>query len=238
MFDWIHMSRKSPKPARPTAPPTDAEREAEVRIIGGRFRGRRLNFHGDPVVRPMKHRTREALFNLIGTRCAGRHVIDLFAGTGAIGFEALSRGAPSLTLIEKHVPTARVVEQNIALLGVAETASLQVTSAFLWAKRDLPAAAAMADKPWLVFCSPPYAFYRERPGEMVDLLRRMCEALPPESVLVVEAEEPFDFQLLLEQLPPKLAIGHWDIRTYSPAVVGIWSAEPASPPDSRSVSGR
>ena len=144
-------------------------REAEVRIIGGTFRGRKLQYHGDPLVRPMKHRTRESLFNLISTECAEHQAIDLFAGTGALGLEALSRGAVSATLIEKHVPSAKIVEANIRSLGVEDRATLLVTSAFLWAKRDL-ARAASDERPWLVFCSPPYAFFHERQAEMLDLM--------------------------------------------------------------------
>ena len=79
----------------------------------------------------MKHRVREAIFNLISTESAGRHVIDLFAGTGALGLEALSRGATSATFIERHVPSARVVEENVAELGIADRVTLRVTSAFL-----------------------------------------------------------------------------------------------------------
>src|SRR5690606_8776565 len=130
-----------------------------LRIIGGKFRGRRLSYHGDRVVRPMKHRTREAIFNLVSTECTDRRAIDLFAGTGALGLEALSRGAVAATFIERHVPTARVVEQNIQTLGVQDRTTLLVTSAFLWAKRDLADAGPPRDRPWLVFCSPPYAFY-------------------------------------------------------------------------------
>jgi 16S rRNA (guanine966-N2)-methyltransferase len=192
--------------------------DAEVRIIGGTFRGRRLNYLGDPVVRPMKHRTREATFNLISTECAGRAAIDLFAGTGALGLEALSRGAASATFIEKHVPSARVVEQNIETLGVGDRATLLVTSAFVWAKRDLPETAA--DRPWLVFCSPPYAFYHEREAEMLDLVRRIQSQATPQSILIVEADEQFDFDLLRAQEAAES--GRWDVRSYAPAVVGIW----------------
>ncbi|HEX4414898.1 MAG TPA: RsmD family RNA methyltransferase, partial [Lacipirellulaceae bacterium] len=170
-----------------------SDRDPEVRIIGGHFRGRRLNYHGDPTVRPMKHRTREAIFNLISTGCDGRHAIDLFAGTGALGLEALSRGAPSATFIEKHVPTARVIEENIRTLGVEARSELITTSAFLWAKRDLPNLPTAL--PWLIFCSPPYAFYIEREAEMLDLLGRVRKAAPPDSILVVEAEAPFDFDV-------------------------------------------
>jgi 16S rRNA (guanine966-N2)-methyltransferase len=217
-------------------PAADA-REAEVRIIGGEFRGRRLQYHGDRSVRPMKHRTREAIFNLISTECAGRHAIDLFAGTGALGLEALSRGAATATLIEKHVPTARVIEANIRALGVENRATLLITSAFLWAKRDLPDVGRTilsirsivpstdrivrptAERPWLVFCSPPYAFYHERQSDMLELIQTIQTHTPPDSIVVVEADEQFDFDLLRERNP---RFGDWDVRSYAPAIVGLW----------------
>jgi 16S rRNA (guanine966-N2)-methyltransferase len=199
-----------------------SDSNADIRIIGGQFRGRRLHYHGDPVVRPMKHRTREAIFNLISTACTGRHAIDLFAGTGALGLEALSRGAATATFIEKHVPTARIVEENIRTLGVEDRTTIAVTSAFLWAKRDLPTAAAAADAPWLIFCSPPYAFYTQREAEMLDLIARIREHAPQDSILVVEAEEPFDFDLIKNASPPTSETDPWDVRVYAPAIVGIW----------------
>jgi 16S rRNA (guanine966-N2)-methyltransferase len=217
------MRRRSkkaePRHDRPEA--TTGQREAEVRIIGGEFRGRRLGYHGDPVVRPMKHRTREAIFNLVSTECTGKHAIDLFAGTGALGLEALSRGATTTTFIEKHVPSARVVEENIRLLGVTDRATLLVTSAFLWAKRDLPATASDLPKgvAWLVFCSPPYAFYTERRAEMLDLIDRIQTHAPPGSILIVEADEQLDFGALRENAAVEMS---WSIRTYPPAVIGIW----------------
>jgi 16S rRNA (guanine966-N2)-methyltransferase len=190
--------------------------DTDIRIIGGKFRGRRLRYHGDSIVRPMKHRVREAIFNLITTDAEGRNVIDLFAGTGALALEALSRGASYATLIEKHVPTARVVEENIRTLGVEVQAKLLTTSAFLWGKRDLPTLRSQSiesDVSWLVFCSPPYDFYIERKDEMLDLIHRVIETAPPESTIVVESDERFDVA--------ELGDG-WDVRTYSPAVIAIW----------------
>lgn len=198
--------------------------QAEVRIIGGTFRGRRLKYHGDPVVRPMKHRTREAIFNLVSTECAGRHAIDLFAGTGSLGLEALSRGAASATFIEKHVPSSRIVKENIRSLGVADRATLLVTSAFLWVKRDLQSAAAAnasAGKAWLVFCSPPYAFYHERQAEMLDLIHRIQAHAPAETILIVEADEQLDFEMLRGGATSD-EHDAWDVRGYAPAVVGVW----------------
>jgi 16S rRNA (guanine966-N2)-methyltransferase len=209
-----------PRKHRPseTAASQSAGVDTEVRIIGGTFRGRRLQYHGDPVVRPMKHRTREAIFNLISTECTGRHAIDLFAGTGALGLEALSRGAVRATFIEKHVPSARIVEANIRTLGAEASSNLLVTSAFVWGKRDLPAAAD-SPEPWLVFCSPPYSFFQERQAEMLDLITRVQEAAPPGSVLIVEADDQFDFTILTSKDEAK---ERWNMRSYAPAVVGIW----------------
>jgi 16S rRNA (guanine(966)-N(2))-methyltransferase RsmD len=162
---------------------------------------------------------REAIFNLVTTECTGRHAIDLFAGTGALGLEALSRGAASATLIEKHVPSARVVEENIRALDVMDRATLLVTSAFVWAKRDLPSLSSQIALPWLVFCSPPYAFYTERQTEILDLIRRVRTHAPKRSILIVEADEHFDFSNLSTSDGTD---ANWDIRTYPPAVIGIW----------------
>ena len=217
----------------------------DLRIIGGTLRGSKLRYEqfqqgGDPITRPMKHRVREAIFNLISIDSAGKQAIDLFAGTGALGLEALSRGAVSATFIEKHVPTARVIEENIAALGLTDRSQLLVTSAFLWAKRDLPNAEFGRRKaelndcppspvpsppspfPWLIFCSPPYSFYAERQQEMLDLIEQVLDHAPAESILVVEADTSFDFGLLRGNVADSRAEDSWLVRSYAPAVVGIW----------------
>lgn len=210
--------RRPVKP-RPTSFGSDPGRETELRIIGGHFRGRKLRYHGDPVVRPMKHRVREAIFNLISTESAGRHVIDLFAGTGALAIEALSRGGATATIIERHVPSAKVVAENVAELEITDRVTLRVTSAFLWSKRDLPSAndAPPRDMPWLVFCSPPYSFFVERVADMLDLIGRIAEHAPPGSTLVIESDQSFDFAGLIGENESA-----WDIRDYPPARVAIW----------------
>jgi 16S rRNA (guanine966-N2)-methyltransferase len=218
----------------------------ELRIIGGRFRGRKLRhepFRGSDdllITRPMKHRLRETIFNLVSTASEGLHAIDLFAGTGALGLEALSRGAVHATFIEKHIPTARVIEQNIQSLGVERESTLLMTSAFLWAKRDIakgeggrgkaegsdtgdsPSTSALI--PWLVFCSPPYDFFVERQDDMLQLIAAIVHGAPPASILVVESDERFDLALMT-----KLGAdtGAWDVRPYPPAVVAVWRRAPA-----------
>ena len=196
------MASRRPAPQSP--------RDAHgLRIIGGMFRGRNLAYSGDVRTRPMKDRVREAVFNLLADRVRGKHAIDLFAGTGALAFEALSRGASSATLIERHLPTVELIKQNAQSLGVADRASARFGDAFVWAKKF-----EAGDAPLAVFCSPPYDFYVSRREEMLLLLARLWEQAPMGSIFAVEADERFDFSLLPQ---PEL----WFVRAYPPAVLGI-----------------
>ncbi|MEN0109967.1 MAG: RsmD family RNA methyltransferase [Planctomycetota bacterium] len=220
----------------------------ELRIIGGRYRGTRLTSEpfvhatgpgtGELITRPMKHRVREAIFNLVGMEAEGTHAVDLFAGTGALGLEALSRGAAAATFIERHVPTAGVVRTNLDAVGVADRCELLVTSAFVWRQRDLvggwPTGSTVnalhrgeqfpppAERPWLVFVSPPYAFFVERAEEMLALVSEVTDAAPEGSLIVVEADERFDFTRLEGGVRPDRHSAGWDVRGYPPAVVGVW----------------
>lgn len=129
-----------------------------MRIIAGRFRGRALTpvGKGDPGahLRPTTDRTRESLFSMLaggrfGDPLTGARVLDLFAGTGALGLEALSRGADHVTFVENGRKALALVRQNIALLGVAGEADCLACDA-----RRLPASAGTPAS--LVFLDPPY----------------------------------------------------------------------------------
>ena len=119
----------------------------------------------------MKDRVREALFNLLGPAVKGLHAIDLFAGTGALGLEAISRGAARATFVEQHFPTAAVVRQNAIQLDVASHCEVLAANTFIWAQRHTLSYA----EPWVVFCSPPYAFYHDRQDEMLLLVRTLLD---------------------------------------------------------------
>jgi 16S rRNA (guanine966-N2)-methyltransferase len=162
----------------------------------------------------MKDRLREAVFNLVGTDIKGSHAIDLFAGTGALGLEALSRGAVRATFIEQHYPTAGIIKQNIAALEISEPTEIVPGNTFIWFRRQPD----LGQIPWVVFCSPPYDFYIDRTAEMMELVSGLMAAAPEKSVFVVEADGRFDFQLLPQ--PEK-----WDVRPYGLAVVGILRKE-------------
>jgi 16S rRNA (guanine966-N2)-methyltransferase len=159
----------------------------------------------------MKDRLREAIFNRIGSAIQGKHAVDLFAGTGALGLEALSRGAAGATLIEQHFPTAKIIRQNVAALGVEAVARVVTASAFIWQQRR----PELGPAPWVVFCSPPYDFYVERREEVLRLIGGLMESAPAGSIFVVESDRRFDFALLPEAEA-------WDVRSYPPAVVGIY----------------
>ncbi len=207
-----HERSKSAVPRRAQRP---AVAPVGLRIIGGTLRGRKLRYSGDTAVRPMKDRVREALFNLLGPAVRGKHAVDLFAGTGALGLESLSRGAAKTTLVEQHFPTARVLAENIDALGVGQQADLVTGNVFLralWENR-------LGTVPWLVFCSPPYAFYEDRKDDMLDLMGHLIQAAPEESIFVVESDERFDFGLLPNPQS-------WQIRRYPPAIIGIYHKSP------------
>jgi 16S rRNA (guanine(966)-N(2))-methyltransferase RsmD len=208
------MARRKPNRS---SKPADRDRPAGLRIVGGKFRGRKLKLPHERDrcrVRPMKDRVREALFNLVGPSIRAKHAIDLFAGSGAIGLEALSRGAARATMIEQHYPTADILRQNVAILAVDEIARIVSADVFIWARRR----GELGPEPWAVFCSPPYDFYVERTEETLSLIGNLMEAAPATSVFVVEADARFDFAFLP-------SVDQWDVRAYPPAVLGIWRKE-------------
>jgi len=123
-----------------------------MRISAGEYRGRRLKSPKGAGTRPTSDLLRQAIFNVVGPRLAGARVLDLYAGTGAIGLEALSRGARHATFVERDRDALESLRANIRALGVAEQASV-VAAEVPAALRRLAAAAARFD---CVFLDPPY----------------------------------------------------------------------------------
>lgn len=198
---------------------TPLEETAGLRIIGGTYRGRVLKYSGDTRTRPMKDRVREAVFNLLADSVKGTFALDLFAGTGALGLEALSRGAVRALLLERHLPTVEIIQGNIALLGAEARAEAKFGDTFLWARKPSSGLGPLPTEcPWLVFCSPPYDFYLDRKDDMVQLLERLLALAPPGSTWVVECDERF----ALTDLPQPTA---WESRAYPPAIVA-WMTTP------------
>jgi 16S rRNA (guanine966-N2)-methyltransferase len=123
-----------------------------MRIVGGRFGGRRLVVPKDARVRPTADRVREAWMSILGSELEGARVLDLFAGSGALGLEALSRGAASVTFVELNPPSLKALDQNIAALGVQDAVTVHRGDAMRHAER-LPERAydiVLADPPYTV----------------------------------------------------------------------------------------
>jgi 16S rRNA (guanine966-N2)-methyltransferase len=135
-----------------------------MRIVSGEFRGRRLVIPKDARVRPTADRVREAWMSILAGVLPGARVLDLYAGSGALGLEALSRGAESGTFVELNPASLRALEANIEALGVGGRATVRRGDALRFAAR-LPAAAFD-----LVLADPPYA--RDDAARLVALFRR------------------------------------------------------------------
>jgi 16S rRNA (guanine966-N2)-methyltransferase len=151
-----------------------------VRVVAGSARGRRLEAPSGQLTRPTTDRVREATFNALWSRglVDGATVLDLFAGSGALGIEALSRGAAHATFVDDDPAARRAVARNLATCGFADRADIVAGTAERHLDR-MAAAGATAD---LAFCDPPYAFAGWGP-----LLARL-----PADVVVIEAGEPVD----------------------------------------------
>ena len=124
-----------------------------IRIISGEYRGRRLSTLRGDATRPTADRVRESVFNILGRRTAGAAAADLFAGSGALGLEAVSRGAASCVFVEKSAPAMAVIRKNIDLCGAGERCRV-----IRWdAVKNLNC--LKAEEPFLdlVFMDPPYA---------------------------------------------------------------------------------
>jgi 16S rRNA (guanine966-N2)-methyltransferase len=122
----------------------------QLRIIGGQFRGRRLPFVEQPGLRPTPDRVRETLFNWLAPVICGARCLDAFAGSGALGFEARSRGSGEVVLLERAAPAAQQLLANAQTLGISNEMNIVQTDALQWL--------AGAGRPFdVVFLDPPYS---------------------------------------------------------------------------------
>jgi 16S rRNA (guanine(966)-N(2))-methyltransferase RsmD len=119
-------------------------------ITGGTLRSRRVSTPPGRAVRPTPARVKEALFSILGSRLGDARVLDLFAGTGALGFESISRGAAHVTFVEQHRPTADALANAAKALGVADRVDVIAAPV----ARAVHAVEGRFD---LVFADPPYA---------------------------------------------------------------------------------
>lgn len=174
----------SPRPAaRPRSSPRSGARQApgEVRLIGGRWKRSKLPVLDAPGLRPTPDRLRETLFNWLGQDLAGLRCLDAFAGTGALGLEAASRGAAEVLLLERDSRLAQALRATCERLGAAGV-QVQAVDALRWMSAQGPGAAFD-----VVFVDPP--FDRDLWGAALDAARPL---LAGEGRLYLEADRAFE----------------------------------------------
>jgi 16S rRNA (guanine966-N2)-methyltransferase len=172
-----------------------------MRVIAGLFRGRKLEAPPNVVTRPITDRVKETLFNILGHRLAmpgqlpGLDVLDLFAGPGSLGIEALSRGARSCVFVEHDRHVLRCLRQNVAHLEIEAASTVLADNA--WTMR-LPQCAAGFG---LIFVDPPYRD-TQNPRRLLNLLDRLAPVLAADGLVALRcaarspAPPPAELQVL------------------------------------------
>lgn len=150
-----------------------------MRIVGGKYKGRALVEFDGNAIRPTADKVRESLFNILQFRISGASVLDLFCGTGAIGIEALSRGAKTVVFNDASRESIAVLKKNLNKLKVSEEYRLQNSDALTFLKNT-------TDTFDLVYIDPPYK--SDLGGEALKLVSR---ALNYGGTAVFEDEKPF-----------------------------------------------
>jgi 16S rRNA (guanine966-N2)-methyltransferase len=174
-----------------SAPGSQERDHPRVRVIAGTLGGRRLRAPAGRAVRPTSEKVREALFSMLGA-LEGASVLDLFAGTGALGIEALSRGAGSVVFVERDPLALEALRANLQALELRGPAARVLPRDALDALRD---ARARGDAYDLILVDPPYGRAGALERELQDLLPAL---LPPGGRVVVECDRRAPISLALE----------------------------------------
>lgn len=191
--------------------------KTQVRIVAGSLRGRKLTVVVHEGMRPTPQMVREALFSILGNAVPDRQFYDIFAGTGVVGLEAVSRGATAARLIEKDPRQSADIQKYADEFGVGDKVQVLKADAYRWAERWLP-----PRDPVNLFLSPPFPDLSEKGDEFLALVTLLLEKAAPESVLTIQAEDGFP----LDRLPDP---GAWDVRSYGRNLLAFF-VKPAPPP--------
>lgn len=187
-----------------------------IRVIGGTAKGRRLKLVPGDTTRPVVDRVKEALFNILGTGLRDASFLDLFAGTGSVGIEALSRGAASALFIDSDRMAIRTIHENLALTGLADRATVLRVSAFDYLRRRQPRAFDY------VYIAPPQ--YKTLWKDALLLLDEAPHHLNPDGVVIVQIDPS-------EQQPVTLsALEAYDERRYGKTLLWFFERIEPEPP--------
>ena len=161
-----------------------------MRVIAGKFRSRQLRSLKGMALRPTSDRLRETLFNILGERVAGARFVDVFAGTGAVGIEALSRGAAEVIFIEHHAPAAVLIRKNLESLEIqagARVLSSDALHGLELLEKELEQGPRL---PTIVFLDPPYGNTEDY--DRVLSFLAFAVLLDEQSLVIAEHRKNFD----------------------------------------------
>jgi 16S rRNA (guanine966-N2)-methyltransferase len=182
-----------------------------MRIIAGQRRGHKIDGpRASARTRPTSDMVRESIFNILGELVCDSVVVDLFAGTGALGLEALSRGASRAIFVDSDRESVGLILRNIATLRYEDRTQVRHADAFRWARSFEPD----GDRPLVVLIDPPYREGAAHARRLYQMIAHLVEKLPPSSVLALEAGGELDARTLPE-------FETWDIRRYGDTRIAI-----------------
>jgi 16S rRNA (guanine(966)-N(2))-methyltransferase RsmD len=191
--------------------------KTQIRVVAGSLRGRKVTCTVTPDLRPTPQMVREAFFSILGNATPNRAFIDIFAGTGVIGIEALSRGAASTSFVERDPGLAKGIESALREFDLTRQTKLYRTDAYRWiAAWHAPA------EPVNVFLSPPFADLGEKTDDLVAGLRTLQEKVAEDSVIVVQSE-------VGSALDALEFMQDWELRKYGRNELLIWQREITTP---------
>ena len=151
---------------------------SELRIIGGKARGRKIRSVPGDTTRPVTDKVREALFNILGTDIQGASLLDLFAGTGSVGIEALSRGAGTVCFVELNRKAIEIIHENLRSTGLIEGAMVKHLDAFAML------AGEVSRKYDYVYIAPPQ--YKQMWSKALQSLDQHCDWLSEDAWVIVQ----------------------------------------------------
>ena len=161
-----------------------------MRVIAGTYRSRILKSLKGLALRPTSDRLRETLFNVLGPDVAGSRFIDLFAGTGAVGIEALSRGASEVVFVENHVPAAALIRRNLESLGIRKGTMVLANDAIRGLEKLASSKKAGTSPYDYVFLDPPYDATKDYARVLESL--GSGNLLAPGGVVIAEHRRKFE----------------------------------------------
>ena len=178
-----------------------------IRLIAGYFGGRIIEGSGTTRTHPMGERIRSSLFNILGSEIEGAVVLDAFAGSGSLGLESLSRGAKQATFVERDRVAQKIIERNIALLGVQEQAKLVKAPVASW----LSTVDTQYD---IIFADPPYN------NLQLSTVFQLQKLLKPNGLMVLSYTGR-------GEVPTDLGVVVVDNRRYGDAVLAFYRRQDA-----------